>query len=67
MNLSFDDLVVDIVHPVVVGPVTGLPLGVIPALELIIVCTMASVVITFSRVIVPGLLVILLTIVAFAP
>jgi hypothetical protein len=65
VNLSFDDLVVDIVHPVVVGPVTGLPMGVIPALGLIIVGTMASVVITVSRVIVPVLLVIWLTIVAF--
>jgi hypothetical protein len=71
VNLSFDDLVVDIVHPVVVGSVTIVPLWAILALGRIMliigVSLAAVVVITMSLVVVPGLLVILLTIVTFAP
>lgn len=71
MNLFFNDPVVDIVHPVVVGPVTLVPLWVILALGRILLIIRVSltfvVVFTVSLVFVPGLLVILLTIVAFAP
>jgi hypothetical protein len=70
-NLSFNNLVVDIVHPVVVGSVTIVPLGFILALGRILliigVSLITVVVITMSLVVVPGLIVVLLTIVAFAP
>jgi hypothetical protein len=71
VNLFFNDPVVDIVHPVVVGGVTLVPLWVILALGRIMLMIGVSLtfvfVITMSLVAVPGLLVILLTIVAFAP
>jgi hypothetical protein len=71
VNLSFNDLVVEIVHPVVVGSVTIMPLGVMLALVLVLLIiggSMAFVFITVvSIVIVPGLLVILFTIVSFTP